>query len=64
MQLLKKDEAGEGEGEVNKSPCPGGVGAYHVGFHPYKEYENVYYRTVVMIKWDNLCEIFSMMPRT
>ena len=50
MQLLKKDEAGEGEGEVNKSPCPGGVGAYHVGFHPYKEYENVYYRTVVMIK--------------
>lgn len=50
MQLLQKDEAGEGEGEVRKSPCPGGVGAYHVGFHPYKEYENVYYRMVVMIK--------------
>lgn len=40
MQLLKKDEAGEGEGELDKSPCPGGVGSCSVSFHPYNECEN------------------------
>lgn len=43
MQLPKKDEAGQGEEEVNELLFLRGVCDYSLNAHPYKENENLYH---------------------
>lgn len=44
MQLPKKDEVGQGEGEVNELSFSGGVCDYSLNAHSYKKNENLYHK--------------------